>query len=79
MLRMTVAGSIELGLAIAWKIKADLMSQGGQSARQRAYHVGESTGLRERNAFRSNERDVHESKDLRARRPLLADAGYYGC
>ena len=35
----------ELGLAIAWQVDADLMTQSRQSPRQRTHHVGQAASL----------------------------------
>ena len=62
MLRTTVCGSVELGLAIARQVDADLVAQRGQSAGQSADHVGQSASLGKGNTFRGHEGDVHEAE-----------------
>src|SRR3954468_14716738 len=56
----------ELGLTIARQEDVDFVSQSGERARQSADHVGESAGLRERDALRRREGDAHKEKSLDA-------------
>src|SRR6266851_2132404 len=59
-------GFSEFGLAVARQVDGHLMPERGQRARQGAHYISQSAGLGERDAFGSNESDVHESKDLRS-------------
>ena len=51
----------QFGLPVARNIYTDLMSQCGQSARQRAHYIRQSTSLGIRNALGSCKRNMHEN------------------
>src|SRR5579872_87766 len=54
------SGIAEFSLAVARKVDADLVSKGGQSAREGTYDVSQAAGLRKRDTLGSSKGDVHE-------------------
>src|SRR5216684_4687923 len=61
----------EFGLAVARQVDGHLMPESGQGLGQGAHYISQSAGLGERDAFGSNESDVHGARTSGVRAPLF--------
>src|SRR5712672_2121918 len=65
------SGIGKFGLAVARQVDGHLMPESGQGLGQGADYISQSAGLGERDAFGSNQSDVHGARTSGVRAPLF--------